>query len=86
VGFGTTTARGRGHLWDWFQPHFSLTSAGADSGAPDGAGNAGRFVWFVGVVSRVYVSTPASTGAKLLPCGVMPRNRSMSLPNSPFSA
>src|SRR5260370_38654902 len=61
-----------------------LYFCGADSEAPDCARDAGRCVWLVGVGSRVYVSTPASTGAKLPPCGVLPRNRPVSLPNSPF--
>src|ERR1019366_15961 len=64
----------------------SPLSAGADSGSPDCARDAGRLIWFVGVARRVYVSTPASTGAKLPPLGMIPRNRSISLPNSPFSA
>ena len=54
--------------------------------APNCAEKAGKFVWFVGVASLVYVSTPASTGAKLTLFGMIPRNRCISLPNSPFSA
>src|ERR1035441_10361808 len=71
----------------WVQRHTSTgLSVGADSRASDCASDTGRFVWFVVVGSGVYVSPPTSTGAKLPPRGVMPRNRSISLPNSPFSA